>query len=53
MLLVAAGKSNLDIAEELRISRNTVRRHVANILLKMGATNRTQAAMFARDHGIN
>jgi DNA-binding CsgD family transcriptional regulator/pimeloyl-ACP methyl ester carboxylesterase len=50
--LVAAGKSNQEIADQLVISRNTVRRHVSNCLDKIGAINRTQAVIYARDHGI-
>jgi DNA-binding CsgD family transcriptional regulator/pimeloyl-ACP methyl ester carboxylesterase len=50
--LVAAGKSNQQIADELVISRNTVRRHVSNLFDKTGVANRAQAAMYARDHGI-
>ena len=50
--LIAAGKSNPQIAEELVISLNTVQRHVSNILAKTGAANRTEAAGYARDKGI-
>jgi DNA-binding NarL/FixJ family response regulator len=50
--LIAAGKSNQQIADELVISLNTVRRHVSNIFDKTGVANRAQAAMYARDHGI-
>lgn len=50
--LLAAGKSNAQIAGELVISQNTVIRHVSNIFAKIGAENRAQAAVFARDHGI-
>jgi DNA-binding CsgD family transcriptional regulator len=45
--LIAAGKSNPQIAEELVISLNTVQRHVSNILAKTGLANRTEAASFA------
>ena len=45
--LIAAGKSNDQIATELVISRNTVQRHVSNIFAKCGFTNRTEAAAFA------
>jgi DNA-binding CsgD family transcriptional regulator/pimeloyl-ACP methyl ester carboxylesterase len=45
--LVAAGRSNREIGEELSISLNTVDRHVSNIFTKVGATNRAQAASFA------
>jgi DNA-binding NarL/FixJ family response regulator len=50
--LVAAGKSNAEIADELVISVNTVRRHVSNIFDKTGAANRAQATAYAKDHGI-
>jgi DNA-binding CsgD family transcriptional regulator len=50
--LLAAGKSNQQIAEALVISSNTVRRHVSNIFDKTGAANRTEAALYARDHGL-
>jgi pimeloyl-ACP methyl ester carboxylesterase/DNA-binding CsgD family transcriptional regulator len=45
--LVAAGKSNRRIAEELTISTNTVDRHVSHILSKIGAANRAEAAAYA------
>jgi DNA-binding CsgD family transcriptional regulator len=45
--LVAAGKSNRQIAEELFISTNTVDRHVSHILSKIGASNRAEAAAYA------
>jgi DNA-binding CsgD family transcriptional regulator len=48
--LVAAGKSNREIAEALVISRNTVERHVNHILAKTGASNRTQVAGYAHRH---
>jgi DNA-binding CsgD family transcriptional regulator/pimeloyl-ACP methyl ester carboxylesterase len=50
--LVAAGKSNAEIAEELVISINTVRRHVSNVFDKTGVANRTQAAAYAKDRGL-
>jgi DNA-binding NarL/FixJ family response regulator len=50
--LVAAGKSNAQIADELVISVNTVQRHVGNILNKTGLANRTQAASYAHRAGI-
>jgi DNA-binding NarL/FixJ family response regulator len=49
---VAAGKSNREIADELVISLNTVFRHVANILGKTGAANRTEAARYATRHDL-
>jgi pimeloyl-ACP methyl ester carboxylesterase/DNA-binding CsgD family transcriptional regulator len=50
--LIAAGKSNQQIADELVISLNTVQHHVGNILSKTGAVNRTEAAGYARDRGL-
>jgi DNA-binding CsgD family transcriptional regulator/pimeloyl-ACP methyl ester carboxylesterase len=50
--LVSAGKSNQEIADELVISRNTVRRHVSNIFDKTGVANRARAMVYARDHGL-
>ena len=50
--LVASGKSNADIAQELVISLNTVVRHVSNILAKTGSANRTEAARYASQHGL-
>jgi DNA-binding CsgD family transcriptional regulator/tetratricopeptide (TPR) repeat protein len=50
--LIAAGKSNRDIADALCISLNTVATHVHNILAKTGCTNRTEAAAYALHHGL-
>ena len=50
--LVAVGKSNADIAEELVISPNTVVRHVSSILAKTGSSNRTEAALYASQNGL-
>ena len=50
--LIAAGKSNREIAEELVISLNTVFRHVSNIFTKIGAANRVEAASYATRHGL-
>jgi DNA-binding NarL/FixJ family response regulator len=46
------GRSNREIAEELTISVNTADRHVSNILTKIGASNRAEAASFAVRNGI-
>ena len=45
MMLIARGLQNKNIAYELRISENTVRAHVANIMRKYHLQNRTQIAM--------
>jgi DNA-binding CsgD family transcriptional regulator/pimeloyl-ACP methyl ester carboxylesterase len=50
--LIAAGRSNQQIADELVISLNTARKHVANILAKTGTANRTEAAAYAHDHAL-
>jgi DNA-binding NarL/FixJ family response regulator len=50
--LVAAGRSNQQIADDLVISLNTVRRHVSNIFGKAGVANRVEATTYARDHGL-
>jgi DNA-binding CsgD family transcriptional regulator len=50
--LLAEGLSNRAIAERLYISTNTAANHVRSILIKTGAANRTQAAMYAADHEL-
>jgi ATP/maltotriose-dependent transcriptional regulator MalT len=45
LMLIAAGKSNEEIATELFLSIRTVERHVSNIYLKLGATGRTARAV--------
>jgi DNA-binding NarL/FixJ family response regulator len=51
--LVAAGLPNKAIAAELGITERTARTHVSNILGKLGLASRTQAALYARDHGLD
>src|SRR5699024_5514105 len=46
LLLVAEGKSNLDISEELYIAVKTVKVHISNILGKLELDDRTQAAVY-------
>ncbi len=48
LALLAAGRTNRQIAERLTISLPTAESHVHNILGKLGVTNRTEAAAFAR-----
>jgi DNA-binding NarL/FixJ family response regulator len=50
--LVAAGKSNQQIADTLVFSPNTVLRHISYIFSKIGAANRTEAATFALQQGL-
>jgi len=46
LLLVAEGKSNLDISDELYIAVKTVKVHISNILGKLELDDRTQAAVY-------
>ena len=50
--LLAEGASNQEIANQLVIQLSTARKHVSNILSKLGAANRTQAIARAREHGL-
>lgn len=50
--LVARGVSNLEIAETLYVTVNTVKTHIRNILEKLQVENRTQAATFAVQQGL-
>jgi DNA-binding NarL/FixJ family response regulator len=52
LLLVAEGRSNSEIARHLFISAKTVSVHVSNILAKLGASGRTEAAALARQRGL-
>ncbi|MBM7649439.1 NarL family two-component system response regulator LiaR [Bacillus ectoiniformans] len=47
LLLVAQGKANQEIADELFISLKTVKTHVSNILSKLEVQDRTQAVIYA------
>ena len=51
--LVASGRSNKAIAEELVISPATAARHVANILAKLGFSSRVQVAAWAADKQLD
>jgi len=50
--LIAQGKSNRDIAEQLVITEMTVRTHVSNVLSKLHLASRTQAALYALREGL-
>lgn len=50
--LIAAGKSNRDIASDLVISEHTVARHVQNIFRKLAVSSRTAAGAFAFQHDL-
>jgi len=50
--LVAAGRSNRQIAQELALSESTVAKHLTSIFNKVGVDNRAAAAVFAIRHGL-
>ncbi|MFL5968363.1 MAG: response regulator [Gaiellaceae bacterium] len=50
--LVATGLPNKRIARELEISEKTVKAHLTQIFQRIGVTDRTQAALWAREHEI-
>src|SRR6266540_8929 len=50
--LLSSGASNQEIAAELSIALTTARKHVSNIIGKLGVTNRTQAVSRGRDFGL-
>jgi DNA-binding NarL/FixJ family response regulator len=50
--LLGAGASNREIARRLYLSEGTVKNHVSNILARLGLRDRTQAALYARDHDL-
>lgn len=52
LALVARGKSNRMVAEELVLSEHTVARHLSNIFRKIHVTSRSAAAAFAFDHHL-
>jgi DNA-binding NarL/FixJ family response regulator len=49
---IASGKTNRQIANELHLSRSTVKRHLEHILPKLGVSDRTQAAVKAVELGL-
>jgi DNA-binding NarL/FixJ family response regulator len=52
LILVANGRSNKEIADELVISERTARTHVSNVLRKLQLSSRTQAALVAVREGL-
>lgn len=52
LLLMAEGKTNQDIADDLFIALKTVKTHVSNILSKLNVQDRTQAVIYAFKHSL-
>ncbi len=52
LALVAAGRSNGEIGQQLFISAKTVSVHVSNVMAKLGAGSRTEASALARRAGL-
>lgn len=52
LTLIAAGRSNREIARALSVAEKTVKTHVSNVLMKLGVQDRTQAALYAVRHGL-
>jgi DNA-binding NarL/FixJ family response regulator len=52
LTLVAAGRTNRQIGEELFVSEKTASVHVSNILRKLGVTSRVDAAAVAQRLGV-
>ncbi|MEO7352128.1 MAG: response regulator transcription factor, partial [Marmoricola sp.] len=52
LLLVSSGRSNAEIGKQLFISAKTVSVHVSNVMSKLGAGSRTEAAALARSAGL-
>jgi DNA-binding NarL/FixJ family response regulator len=50
--LVAQGRSNAEVAQQLFLSENTVKKHVRNVLQKLHVNNRVQAALYALAQGL-
>jgi DNA-binding NarL/FixJ family response regulator len=50
--LVATGSTNREIAAQLFLSEGTVKNHISRILSRLGLRDRTQAAVYARDHQL-
>lgn len=52
LMLIAEGKTNQEIADELYIGLKTVKTHVSNILSKLEVQDRTQAVIYAFQHQL-
>ncbi|MPY97732.1 MAG: hypothetical protein GEU97_06965 [Actinophytocola sp.] len=52
LALIAAGRTNREVAEALVISERTVHRHVSNIFRKLGLSSRSALTAYAFEHGL-
>jgi DNA-binding NarL/FixJ family response regulator len=52
LVQLAAGATNAEIAVALHLGETTVKTHVSRVLMKLGVRDRTQAVVFAFEHGI-
>ena len=50
--LIGTGATNREIADRLVVSEGTVKNHVSSILSRLGLRDRTQAALYAHEHGV-
>ena len=52
LVLVARGRTNAEIADELHMSAATAKTHVSRILTKLGARDRSQLVVIAYESGL-
>jgi DNA-binding NarL/FixJ family response regulator len=52
LVLAARGLSNVEIAEELGVSIQTIKTHLKHVYMKIGARDRVQAVIAAYEHGL-
>jgi len=53
LLLMAAGRGNREITQELKITERTVEFHVSNVLAKLEVASRLEAVVWVKDHGLD
>ena len=51
--MIARGATNREIATDLHLGEGTVKNHISRILTRLGLRDRTQAAIYAREHGLS
>lgn len=50
--LIATGATNREVAEHLILSEGTVKNYLARLFNRLGLRDRTQAVIYAREHGL-